>query len=79
MPPIVGPSVGASVVESIIQARPVMRFCGGSRVSSKVMAIGIRPPPASPCSIRNTIMLWRFHAKPHKVEKIKKRTELANM
>jgi hypothetical protein len=60
--------VGASVAVSPNTAMPTARLDGGSLAITSVIAIGIRAPPVKPCSMRNTIMLSRFQAQPHKVE-----------
>ena len=53
---MVGPIAGAKVTERAKIARPI-GCCGlGRRVSTIVNAIGIRTPPAKPCSPRITII-----------------------
>jgi len=59
---------GARVAVRPKIAMPVARFAGGSRVITRVRAIGISAPPEKPCSMRNTIMLSRLQAAPHRVE-----------
>ena len=60
--------VGASVAVRPKMAMPAARLDGGSLVITSVIAIGIKAPPVKPCSMRNTIMLSRFQAQPHRVE-----------
>jgi hypothetical protein len=67
----VGPSVGASVAVMPNSARPMGRLFNGSLRVTSVIAIGIITPPVKPCAARNTIMLSRLQAMPHKVLKIR--------
>ena len=76
---MVGPIAGAKVTDSAKIARPI-GCCGfGSLVSTSVNAIGIRTPPAKPCSPRIAIIDGRSWVKAQATEKIANRVALASM
>jgi hypothetical protein len=67
-PPIVGPTVGATITATPYSAKAWPRFCGG-KVSAKIACslVGM-PPPPSPCRMRKKISALRLGARPHKSE-----------
>src|SRR5690606_41621942 len=75
-PPMVGPMEGAKVAVMANSAMALGRMSSGSLVSTREKAKGIRAPPASPCSTRNTIMLCRLQAMEQSREAMTKSTEM---
>src|SRR5690606_28267694 len=73
---MVGPMEGAKVAVMANSAMPLGRMSSGSLVSTREKAKGIRAPPASPCSTRNTIMLCRLQAMEQSREAMTKSTEM---
>ncbi len=61
--------VGAWVAVSANRPMPTGCFAGGSRVRMMAKDSGIRVPPVSPASARNTSMDSRFQAIAHSVVK----------
>ena len=67
-PPMSGPLAGANVVGTTRMPAAFERSCCGNARNTIVCETGIRKPPPSPCSARNTIRLSMFQAKAHSAD-----------
>ena len=64
-PPIVGPTVGATMTAMPYSANACGRFSGGKVSASMACSLVGMPPPPSPCRMRHTINALRLLASPH--------------
>ena len=63
-PPKVGPKMGATIMVMPVSAKAVLRFSGGKASITIDICIGCKPPPAIPCSKRNTMSMGKDTDKP---------------
>src|SRR6202453_3680047 len=67
-PPITGPTVGAStaIIPAIVVAMPCVR--GWNKINTAANTVGIRVPPANPCTTRNETSIAKLSLAAHPID-----------